>query len=433
MRPTRRSLLGSALLAVPALRASARAGTVVIVGAGSAGLAAAAALRAAGQAFTLVEARDRIGGRAFTDRALGPDLPFDAGAEYIHWAERNPWGPIARAAKARFAREDGWARTLTIDGRPASDAEMAARRAGFSGLDALLAPKGGADPSLAEAARPGGPNAEQAAAGLSRLSLGEDPGRVSSVDYDRLWSGSDLWVDGYGDLVARHFSDLPVRLDCPVSTIDWSGREVRVETARGTLPAAAVIVTVPVGVLRAGAVRFAPDLPERQRAALDGLHMGAYTKIGLRLDPTKIDPATVGDAVSIATDGPTLYFEMGPFGRALAVANLGGDLARDLCRGGEPAAVAVATERLAAILGEKARRAVLAGRLAGWWADPYARGSYAIVAPGHAQARDRLREPVGERVFFAGEALAGGGAMTVGGATLDGERAAREVLRVLGT
>ena len=123
---------------------------------------------------------------------------------------------------------------------------------------------------------------------------------------------------------------------------------------------------------------------------------------------------------------------MGPFGRSLAVANLGGDLARDLCRAGEAAAVALATERLGAVLGEKAKGAVLAGRLAGWWTDPHACGSYAIVAPGHAAARDHLREPVGGRLFFAGEALAGGGAMTVGGATLDGERAARDVLKALG-
>ncbi|MGH1572863.1 flavin monoamine oxidase family protein [Methylobacterium sp. P31] len=429
--PTRRSILVSALLAAPALRSAAGGGTVVIVGAGSAGLAAAVALRAAGQGVTLLEARERIGGRTFTDRALGPDCPFDAGAEYIHWAEHNPWAPIARAAKARFAREDGWARTLTIDGRPATDAEKASRRAGFSGLDALLTPKAG-DPSLAEAARAGGPDAERAAAGLSRLSLGEDPERVSAVDYDRLWSGTDLWVDGYGDLVARHFADLPVRLGCPVRAIDWSGRNVRVETAQGILSAAAVIVTVPVGVLKSGALRFVPGLPDGPQAALEGLHMGAYTKIGLRLDTSRIDAAAFGDAVSIATGGPTLYFEMGPFGRPLAVANLGGDLARDLCRAGEAAAVALATERLGALLGKKAKGAVLAGRLAGWWTDPHACGSYSVAAPGHAEARNRLREPVGGRVFFAGEALAGGGAMTVGGATLDGERAARDVLKALG-
>ncbi|MGT2487715.1 FAD-dependent oxidoreductase [Methylobacterium oryzae CBMB20] len=232
--------------------------------------------------------------------------------------------------------------------------------------------------------------------------------------------------------MARHFADLPVSLGCPVRAIDWSGREVRVETARGTIAAAAAVVTVPVGVLRAGAVAFTPDLPDAARTALDGLSMGAYTKIGLRLDPARLDAAALGDAVSAATAGPTIYFEMQPFGRSLAVANLGGDLARDLCRAGEAAAVALATERLVAILGGEARSAVQAGRLAGWWTDPHARGSYSIVAPGHAEARERLREPVGGRVFFAGEALAGGGAMTVGGATLDGERAARAVLKALG-
>ncbi|MDP4024581.1 FAD-dependent oxidoreductase [Methylobacterium sp. NEAU 140] len=431
MGPNRRALLiGSALLAAPALRAAARTGPVVVVGAGAAGLAAADVLRRAGRAFRIVEARDRIGGRAYTDRSLGADLPFDAGAEYIHWSERNPWAPIARASGARFAGQEGWARTLVIDGRPATEAERARRRAGFAGLDALLVPQG-ADTSLAQAARAGGPDAETAAAGLSRLSLGEDPERVSAADYGRLWSGGDLWVDGYGDLVARHFAALPVDLGCPVTGLDWSGDGVRVETARGPIAAAAAIVTVPVGVLRAGAIRFTPGLPDAAEAALAGLGMGAYTKIALRLDPARIDPVALGDAVSVARDGATLYFEMAPFGRPLAVANLGGDLARDLCRAGEDAAVALATERLAAILGGNARGAVTAGRLAGWWTDPHARGSYSVARPGHADAREALRRPIGDRIFLAGEALGDGGAMTVGGATLDGERAARAVLAAL--
>ena len=124
-------------------------------------------------------------------------------------------------------------------------------------------------------------------------------------------------------------------------------------------------------------------------------------QIGLRLDPARLDGAALGDAVSAATGGPTMYFEMQPFGRSLAVANLGGDLARDLCRAGEAEAVALATERLVAVLGGGARSAVEAGRLAGWWTDPHARGSYSIAAPGHAEARDRLRAPVGGRLFFA--------------------------------
>lgn len=426
----RRAVLAAGLAASLPRVARAASGPVVIVGAGAAGLAAAEVLRRAGQPFVILESRDRIGGRAHTDRSLGPECPFDAGAQYIHWAERNPWAPIAREAGSRFNDRDGWARTLVIDGRPATDAERASRRAGFANLDALLAPKG-RDDSLAAEAAPGGAAAVSATAGLSRLSLGEDPDRVSAADYDRLWSGSDLWVDGYGDLVARHFAHLPVRLSCAVTSIDWSGRGVRLGTHSGTVEAAAAIVTLPVGVLKSGRPAIAPALPGATQAALDGLSMGAYTKIALRLDRARIDPEAFGDAVSLATGGPTIYFEMGPFGHPMAVANLGGDLARDLCRAGEKAAVALATERLTAILGSRSADAVTGGRLAGWWTDPHALGSYSIVAPGHADARDALQQPVGDRLFFAGEALAGGGAMTVGGATLDGERAAREVLKRL--
>lgn len=426
----RRSLLAAGLAAALPRIGQAQTGPVAIVGAGAAGLAAAEVLRRANHPFLILEARERIGGRAHTDRSLGADCPFDAGAQYIHWAERNPWAPIAREAGVRFNDRDGWARNLVIDGRPATDAERAARWAGFAGLDALLTPKGH-DESLAAEAEAGGPAAANATAGLSRLSLGEDPGRVSAADYDRLWSGSDLWVDGYGDLVARHFAHLPVRLSSPVTAIDWSGTGVRLMTERGTVEAAAAIVTLPVGVLKSGRPAITPALPEAAHSALDGLSMGAYTKIALRLDPAKVDPVAIGDAVSLATGGATLYFEMGPFGHPVAVANLGGDLARDLCRAGEAAAVALATERLAAVLGSQAPGAVTGGRLAGWWTDPHAMGSYSIAAPGHAQARDALQQPVGNRLFFAGEALAGGGAMTVGGATLDGERAAREVLKRL--
>lgn len=422
-------LAAGAVAAMPAL-VKARSGPIAIVGAGAAGLAAASVLRRAGHAFVILEARDRIGGRAHTDRSLGDDARFDAGAQYIHWAERNPWAAIAREAGARFSDQDGWARSLFIDGRPATDAERAARRAGFAGLDAVLAPKG-EDASLAAEAQAAGPAAEAATSGLSRLSLGEDPDRVSAADYDRLWSGTDLWVDGYGDLVARHFAPLPVRLNCPVTALDWSGPGIRVTTPDGILDAAAAIVTVPVGVVKAGTLAITPALPQANRDALNGLTMGAYTKIALHLDQTKIDPKAIGDAVSVASKGPTIYFEMAPFGRPVAVANLGGDLARDLCRAGEATAVAAATERLVEILGTKATGAVLGGRLSAWWTDPHARGSYSIALPGHADARDGLRQPVGDRLFFAGEALAGGGAMTVGGATLDGERAAREVLQRL--
>ena len=93
---TRRSIVAAgATLALPrALRAQASFDTdVVIVGAGPAGLGAARACARDGKRFVMLEARDRIGGRVFTDMSLG--APYDGGAFYIHWAERNPWRPIA--------------------------------------------------------------------------------------------------------------------------------------------------------------------------------------------------------------------------------------------------------------------------------------------------------------------------------------------------
>jgi monoamine oxidase len=123
-------------------------------------------------------------------------------------------------------------------------------------------------------------------------------------------------------------------------------------------------------------------------------------------------------------------FELWP-DRELIVAHIGGDYARRLCEAGESVAIDFAVERLVWMLGEDIRKAVTGGRLAGWWTDPQAYGSYSIVKPGHIAARDALRIPIGNRIWLAGEASAGGGAMTVGGATLEGERAAREVAAYL--
>ncbi|RZK87830.1 MAG: FAD-binding protein, partial [Methylobacterium sp.] len=343
MSLTRRAALIGALLAAPVVRAAGRDGPVIVVGAGAAGLAAADILRQAGRPFTVIEARDRIGGRAHTELGLGPDCPFDAGAEYVHWAERNPWRAVAERENVRIAGQEGWARILFVDGRPATVTERNRRRAAFSGLDAALKPVDGPDRSLAEAAAAAGPDMAQAAAGLARLSLGEEPERVSVLDYDRLWSGTDLWLDGYGSLVRRRFATMPVSLGTAATAIDWTGEGVRVTTPGGTLDAAAVILTVPVGVLAAGTIRFTPDLPAPTRDALGGLGMGAYSKVGLRLDPARIDLKAVGDAVSVAHRGDqdrTIYFEVSPFDRPLAVANIGGDGSRALCELGEAAAVA---------------------------------------------------------------------------------------------
>ena len=398
-----------------------------MVGAGAAGLAAAKTLRRAGRSFVVLEARDRIGGRAYTDDTLG--APFDAGAHYIHWAERNPWKKIAEELKVPLEEDGAFGMPLVFaNGVRLAEDERARRRGAFGRVWRALEAGVSADRSFAEAVKGAPPEIVGAAGGITQFSLGEDPERVSIADYEQLWSGDDYAVpSGYGALVARWGADVPVRLSTPVEAVRWDGKGVAIETAVGTLRAAAAIVTVPVGVLKAGGIRFAPALPAPLQEALDGLGMGAYTKIALRIDRRRIEPLEASDYIEIV-EGGAVSFEFWPFGRDLCLVLLGGDHARRLCEAGERAAVDFATGRLAGMAGGHVRAAVTGGRLAGWWTDPYARGSYSVARPGRVAARQALRQPVGGRIFLAGEASAGGGAMTLGGATLDGQRAARAVI-----
>lgn len=442
MTLSRRSLMaGAAILAASGKAYAAADAEVVVIGAGAAGLAAAAAIRRSGHSAVVLEARGRIGGRAFTETGLGPERSFDAGGQYVHWAERNPWREIVRAAGVRTSDDatSPWP-VLVKDGVRASETERRQRRAGFGRVSALLDHTAGPDRSVAQAVAGEDEAARAAATGLTRLTLGEEPDRVSAADYDQLWSGDDIWVDGYGALVARHYADLPVRLDTPVTVIDWRGPGVAVETPRGTLRAACAIVTVPVGVLASGSLRFTPALPAANAEAVAGLTMGAYTKIGLALDLARLNSPDLKaqdlrDAVILqsGTPGLTAYLEMQPFGKPLAVLHCGGDGARALCEAGERAALSAATDHLVSVFGSEIRATVTGGRLAAWWTDPFARGSYSLARPGHLAAREALRLPVAGRIFLAGEAAAGGAAMTVGGATLDGERAARDALKRLGS
>jgi monoamine oxidase len=202
---------------------------------------------------------------------------------------------------------------------------------------------------------------------------------------------------------------------------------VRVTTPRGVVAAGAAIVTVSVGVLQAGAIRFTPDLPAATQDALHGLGMGALTKLAFSHDPAVLPGAP--DILDIIDERTTLSIEWRHRGQdGLGLVMLGGDGARAFSDLGPAGALAFLRERLTATLGAQAARAVTDASLAGWWSDPLARGSYSIARPGHLPARTALGIPFG-RVFLAGEATAGGGAMTAGGATLEGQRAARLALR----
>jgi monoamine oxidase len=405
----------------------------LVIGAGAAGVGAARELARMGKTCRVLEARARVGGRVFTDESLGQR--WDAGALYIHWAERNPWTQLARDYGFDLVDPSTMSGGSRFVDRAAPTTTSGGRRGGFWSVQALFDMEAGEVPDVSFLERVGGPQADGAGAAMSiaRMALGDEPERVSALDYARLWSGDDYVApQGYGALVARAAQGLDVRLSTPVRAIDWSGAGVRVETTQGALRARVCIVTLPVGVLKSGAVRFAPELPARTQDALDGLGMGALTKIALRFNGERFGVPAGMDIWERLGPRASFNFECFAWDRDLVIATFGGDHARDVVALGEAGALDLALSEFSNAVGADARKAFLSGALAAWSADPYSFGCYSHALPGRAQARASLAEPVAERLFFAGEATAGsapgenfGGAMTAGGAYLAGVAAAR--------
>jgi monoamine oxidase len=437
---SRRSFAAGSLAAPFLLNAAARAQAVAdldlaIVGAGAAGIVAAQRARAKGLKAKIFEAQGRLGGRVHTDETLGAG--FEAGAFYIHFGERNPWREIAEQHKFELVDDNTLWGGFNVfrKGRPLPPEERGRRRGAFGRLSMELERDGrDADLSFAEAARRHAPELLEAAQNLTLLSLGEDPEHVSIRDYQNLDSGDDYVLPaGYGHLLAAHAKGLDVALSTPVTAIDLSGPAVRLTVPGGTVTARAVLVTASVGVLQAGRIALNPGWPTEIERALNGLKMGAMTKVALRMDGDRMG-LTPWTQYFDQSDGDELInFEFWPFDRPLIVATFGGDYGRSLAKAGETTAVSVVRDRLVAILGETHRTRLARGSLAGWSADPYAMGSYSIALPGRMESRRVLERPIRDRLWLAGEANADSASMTAGGAALSAQRAVDDIARRLAT
>ena len=275
------------------------------------------------------------------------------------------------------------------NGQPLPDAERARRRVSDVDLHAL----GRGDKSLRRGKRSGRAEAvADAAAGITRMALGEEPERVSIQDYDQLWAGDDYVVPGgYGTLVATYGAGLPVRLSTAVNAIRWDGQRIAAETNGGTIGAQAAIITVPPTVLAAGAIRFIPDLPADMRDALAGLGAGALTKVGLKFDGARFDLPENSDVFEIEDGGATYDFECWTFDRNLVVANFGGDHARRITADGDAATIAATLDAFVRVVGADTRKSFAAGSAHAWHRDSFSLGCYSHCMPGHADARSQAR------------------------------------------
>lgn len=406
---------------------------LVIIGAGAAGIGASRAAARAGLSHQVIEASHRIGGRAYTED-LAPGVPFDLGCHWLHTSDINPL--VAEADRLGFVidRNFAFSAHLWINGRHATAAESNAYAAYFDWVEngagvGLQASDDRDALSLLDAASP----YFVPYAHVFSVIHAADPDHVSARDVmAQVSSGGDWPVrDGLGRLIAQLGAGIPVSLNTVAEEIDWSRRDhVIVRTNRGAVTARAVLITVSIGILQSGLIKFRPALPAAKFAAIDGLSPGVANRVALYFDRD-----IFGDAPNNFTivdgDAEPLAIYIPPFGFNYVVGQTGGRYASHLTRAGQNAATAYVLDRVAAVFGEGVRRHFVRSIVSAWETDPWVLGAYASVKPGHFGAREELAEPVENRLFFAGEAVGMPIVATCGGAYWSGTQAIARIAAAL--
>src|SRR5215207_8205609 len=361
---------------------------VAIIGAGAAGLGAAHALKNSGLSTIVLEARDRVGGRAHTILAA-PGVIFDVGCGWLHSADQNSFVKIAKQLHFEVDKtRPPWREQAVHKAFPPPQraeflaaldafydrAEQAAAQAELSGKDSAaslyLEPGNRWNPMIDA---------------ISTYINGTELDRVSILDMDAYKDSEINWRirRGYGALMEAYGAPCPLALNCQVTLIDHSAKRVRIETSRGTLSAEKVIITVPTNLIADEAVRFHPPLPAKVDAAR-GLPLGLADKVTLALDEPEALPAEGNlRAATMRTAMGTYHIR--PFGQPCIEGFFGGRFAQSLEDAGPGALAAESINEIVSILGNDFRRKLKPLAESRWAHDPFARGSYSHALPGQDQ------------------------------------------------
>lgn len=423
----------------------------VVVGAGVSGLTTARLLVRAGQRVLVLEARDRLGGRTWTDRRHGS--PTDLGASWIHGITDSPLADAARAFG--LPTMEFTVGAYQPDSRPIAYYDPAGQRLSDAAATRFATDIHHVDTQLAQtiaAAAPGSSYSDVVESTLAQLAW--DPDRTQRVqefmrhrceeqygvwiadldahglDDDVVDGDEVMFPDGYDQLAEQLAAGLDVRLRHVVRRVHWSGQGVTVEGDHGTVTADRAVVTVPVGVLKSAAFTIEPPLPEPVAGALDRLEMNAFEKVFLRF------PARFWDdgVYAIRQQGPagvwwhSWYDLTALHGEPTLLTFAAGPCAVGIRGWSEEQVVESVLAALRRLFGDSVPEPSRV-HLTRWQDDPYARGSYAYLTVGSTPAdHDLLATPVGGVLHLAGEATWTEDPATVTAALLSGHRAACDVL-----
>lgn len=422
---------------------------VVVIGAGTAGLACAAALQADGVDVVVLEARDRIGGRVHTAQWEG--VPMDLGASWIHGVEGNPLMDLAEDMGLETIPSNLWnsavyhgRKKIGWFGKVLGYLKFVRLRKRLDKLSDRIS-KSDKDMSVMEAIeelsrgkKGDGWLCEPLCETLLRLHTADDyateAGDLSlrSWGRDTDFAGEDaLVVGGLEGLLRAFAKGVDVRLGNVVEEVEWGREGVRVVVEGGKCyKAESVVVTIPLGVLQARKVRFEPELPPWKEEAIDKLHFGHFCKLVLKFPqvfwPSKDTLTFTGKLKDLSVVQSVVNFNK-YFGVPVLVGLIGGAAARETEGMPDEDVVSRMMERLRQAYGKSIPEPD-AYYITRWGQDPFSLGSYSSIPVGsHTFHREMLGKCVDGKLFWAGEATSVEYASTVHGAYISGTEVAKSI------
>ena len=410
---------------------------IVIVGAGSSGLSAAKKLQELGTSYVVLEASDRIGGRAYTEsNILGQ--PVDHGCSWISGSTDNIFSDLGR--KNNFTLVDHSNPTIEMferDGAKSPQATINEYNKSEIKIKKILRDTGRRGLDIpASRIIPKVPYGECFQNWEGALNYSVDIDQISTAEYWHLKDTQPSFIvkEGLGSLVTTLNNNFPIALNTSVLDIDYSGSGVKVVTSNGTILAKACICTVSIGVLKSGKIKFIPKLSNKKQKALDGIRMGLLVKIPLLFDGSRLgftENSFLQYDIAPKNIGSGCYFLAWPTGHDYIVGFIGGRFAWNLSKQSEDKIIEYALSKLESLAGCNIRKHFLKGFVSDWANNPLTKGSYSAVKPGCYGARESLSEPVAEKLIFAGEATAGNLAGLVNGAYESGKMAAARISNII--